>query len=417
MKKVLGIVIALAMVASCLAGFSVSAEEPTLSDDFVIEGTKLVKYVGSDMNVVIPDGITEIGGGAFNFCSQIVSVEIPSSVEIIGNGAFYSCSSLETVDVPSSVTIIDEYAFAYCDLLETVNIAEGVMIIESSAFYSCYALEFVNIPNSVTTIGSGAFMYCRSLVSVDIPSSVIFIDNGIFSYCYSLEEINVSLDNANYSSVGGVLFNKNQTELVRYPIKKAGSTYVIPSSVTTIEYDAFACCYSLETMDIPEGVETIGFSAFEDCWLLKSVSIPSSVEIIGAHTFNGCTSLETVNIAEGVALIADGAFEECTSLKYVYIPASVKEIQNEWVPPFDKTTTLIVNKDSYAHQWAVRYEQPYTLLFISSIDSMQDVFNLLKLIVSGVEPSAEQIAVADFVKDGELTAADALAAMKIVMNK
>jgi len=392
MKKVLGVVIALAMVASCFAGFSVSADD----SDFVIEGTTLVKYVGRDEHVVIPDGIT-----------------------MIGQGAFGKCRSLKSLDIPGSVATIGSEAFFLCDSLETVNISEGVKRIEEWAFVQCLSLKFVSIPNSVTAIGYYAFGSCRSL-----------------------EKINVSLDNEHYSSEDGVLFNKDKTILVEYPEGKVGSTYVIPnsvitigggafsacdslkvmnipSSVTAIEYEAFYSCTLLESVSIPNSVTTIGLGAFQLCSSLESISIPNGVKTIERATFNLCSSLKSVSIPNSVKTICGYAFTNCSSLKSLYIPVGVTEIEpNVYpLPVFGEVTTLKVIEGSYAHTWAVENEQPFDLFLVSSFDSMQDVFDILRIVVSGLPISAEQIAVADLNGDNKLTAADALAAMKIVMNK
>ena len=154
----------------------------------------------------------------------------------------------------------------------------------------------------VTGIGWCAFSGCTGLKSVTIPSSVTEIGENAFRGCKGLTSITADKNNKNYTSVNGVLFNKNKTEILAYPNAKS-SSYVIPSSV-----------------------KKIGSAAFYDCTGLKSVTIPSSVKEIGIDAFSGCTGLKSVTISNGVTNIESWAFYGCTGLKSVTIPSSVAEI-------------------------------------------------------------------------------------------
>ena len=101
----------------------------------------------------------------------------------------------------------------------------------------------------------------------------------------------------NYSSIDGVLFNKDKTRIIAYAKDKICPKYTIPNSVKTIGCYAFDGCVSLTNINIPDSVETIKYSAFNDCTGLKDISIPNSVtDISGA--FSGCTGLTSVSIPE-----------------------------------------------------------------------------------------------------------------------
>jgi len=137
----------------------------------------------------------------------------------------------------------------------------------------------------------------------------------------------VSVDTLNpiYSSVDGVLFDKNQTTLIEYPYGKAGS-YTIPSSVTIIGDWAFFQCGRLITVTIPSSVVSIGDDAFSSCYSLTSLAIPHSVTHLGASAFEDCLSLTSVTLPNSVTNIADGMFENCRSLTSVTIPNGVTSI-------------------------------------------------------------------------------------------
>ena len=141
--------------------------------------------------IIIADGITTIGGGAFRVCSTLTSVNIPNSVTAIGEYAFASCSSLTSVTIPNSVTTIREEAFAGCSALTSVTIPNSVTKIGWYTFSGCSALTSVTIPNSVTEIGGSAFENCSALTSVTLPNSVTTIAYHTFSECTNLQKVNI----------------------------------------------------------------------------------------------------------------------------------------------------------------------------------------------------------------------------------
>ena len=244
--------------------------------------------------VVIEDGVNSIGTYAFYYCSILACVTISNSVTSIGVEAFRNCESLTSVTIPNSVTSIGKEAFSSCTSLTSVTIPDSVTSIGAYAFWSCYSLTSVTIPDSVTSIGASAFAWCASLTSVTIPNSVTSIGNSAFGACSRLTNITVDANNKCFLSVDGVLFNKDKTELIQYPIGNARTSYTIPNSVTSIGDDAFFYCTSLTSVTIPNSVTSIGNYAFDSCDSLTSVTIPNSVTSIGEDAFYACNSLTDV---------------------------------------------------------------------------------------------------------------------------
>ena len=108
--------------------------------------------------------------------------------------------------------------------VNSIIIENGVTSIGNQAFRSFTNLAKVTIPSSVKSIGYLAFAYCPSLKSITIPSGVETIDARAFFYCPILSEINVDKSSSAYASENGVLFNKNKTELLTYPMGKHGAS-------------------------------------------------------------------------------------------------------------------------------------------------------------------------------------------------
>lgn len=138
--------------------------------DFFMEDYDYRDYQGE---IIIPDGVTSIGGYAFEDCSGITSVTIPKGVKYIGSGAFKGCSGLKSVTIPIGVTKIGEFAFEDCEGLTSVTISNSVRSIGDFAFDGCIRLTDVTIGNNVTSIGKGAFFDCLGLISITYKRAIV----------------------------------------------------------------------------------------------------------------------------------------------------------------------------------------------------------------------------------------------------
>ena len=195
----------------------------------------------------------------------------------------------------------------------------------------------------VTRIADFAFVKCTNLASVTIPTGVISIGGTAFWLCTNLAAITVEAPNSAYTSEDGVLFDKGQTTLIRFPAGKAGA-YTVPNSVTRIDGAfsscanltsvtmgnsvtniggfTFAGCRNLRNVTIPDSITSIGFCAFDGCRRLSSVTIPDSVNNIDDNAFRGCGGLTNVAIGNNVTNVGHYAFCECSRLSNVRIPAA-----------------------------------------------------------------------------------------------
>ena len=308
----------------CRAFYNYDAmTEVTIPSTMTTIGDEAFAY-SNNLSTVNFNGGTTIGNNAFYECSNLVSITIPNSVTTIGDYAFQTCQKLETINIGSGLTSIGQGAFSDCYKLTTITVDEnntafkvvggvlfsydgktlvvyprlltateytipdGVTTICDYAFYECYNLTSVTIPASVANIGNLAFYYCNSLAtvtfaagsqlatigsqafygtaiaSITIPANVTKIGETAFFGC-NIKAFNVAAGNQYFKSVDGVLFDKDMTTLITYPLGNAATNYTIPDNVTTIIDNAFYACNTLATVTIPASVTNIGGKAFFRC--------------------------------------------------------------------------------------------------------------------------------------------------------
>ena len=274
---------------------------------------KITSYKGTATNVIIPSTfkhydktykVTSIGS-AFKDCENLTSISISDGVENIGGHAFADCKNLTSISIPNSVKNIGDHAFENCENLTSITIPNSVKNIGKDAFRNCKNLTSISIPDGVTSIGNYAFENCENLTSISIPYSVTSIENGAFRHCAKLTAINVEENNSYYKSIGGNLYSKNGTTLIQYAIGQTAASFSIPSSVTSIDDNAFTYCENLTSISIPYGVKNIGMVAFAYCKNLTSISIPYSVKNIESGAFRYCSSLTSVTFENTSGWLVD----------------------------------------------------------------------------------------------------------------
>lgn len=248
--------------------------------------------------------------------TQITKIVIGDGIKSIGIGAFYKCYALSEIVFPKSgFNAIEKYSFYQAgkqhNSLTHVNLPEGLTEIGESAFEET-ALESIDLPESLTTLGKRAFNACDNITSVFIPKNVNSIGAAAWGNTNSkLTEYVVDAKNSTYTSLDGVLYTKDMKTLVSCPVSKPGvftvpegvetlaessftcsnTGVILPSSLKTIEDEAFSAYNYKRGVVIPEGVTTIGPNTFEYAFI-DFLSLPST---LSAETYNSL-SLQTNNI-------------------------------------------------------------------------------------------------------------------------
>ncbi len=325
MKKTFCVFLLVCMTVILMIGASFSADAATSgqagSCQWSLDGTVLT---------INGNGALNAGYGNAPWGKSITEVTISEGVTSISVGAFSDCPALYKVTLPSSLRVIEYGAFSNCTALHTVTMANGI-----------------------TTIGDYAFSNCSALIDITIPQTVTHIGIEIFQECYSLNNIFVDPSNSTFTSVGGVLFSKDRSVLIRYPANKSDRTYTVPSDVKEISMGAFEAAWNLLDITLHDGITKIGFNAFfktvpyndsskvyDGCFYLgnhlidakneamTSCTVREGTKTISDGAFISMDQLQQVTLPEGLLFIGDSAFSWCGALKSIYIPKSVIKIEN-----------------------------------------------------------------------------------------
>ena len=262
---------------------------------FTKDKKELITYptAKTETSYQVPTGIVKLDDYAF-YSSKVQSIILPSSLTTIGEACFYG-SSISSLTIPDSVTSIETAAFSECKSLNTITIGTGITKLNDYVFQNS-SISSINLAASITDISSLAFFGCTKL-----------------------NNINVNSANTVYSTQSGVLFSKDGTKLILYPIGKTDTAYTIPNSVTKLGENAFLDA-PIQTVTIPASVTEIGEACFARSHLIN-VTIPTTIKVFGDVVFQDCTSLISADFESEIVSYA--TFSGCTSLKKVYLGNNV----------------------------------------------------------------------------------------------
>lgn len=300
--------------------------------------------------VVIKDGVTEIGNQTFQGCTGLTNVTIPDSVQKIGAWAFYLCGGLKNVDIPANVEIgnssfrqsgleqvtvsggsVGQYAFHRNVSLKKIDI--NCETIGDEAFSGCDSLTDITLRNSVKTLGDKVFYTCKNLENVEIPSTVTDIGEKTFYSCPKLKEAVIRAGTVkkdtlyNCPALTTLIISDNATLDASFTARNAyasGTLETVKIGKGEIGDSAFSNCTNLTTVELGDGVTKIGTNAFIRCTQISSITIGSRVSSIGENAFNGCTALTNANIGSGT--IGANAFQDCSRLASVTLGDGVTSI-------------------------------------------------------------------------------------------
>ena len=325
--------------------------------DGSVTGLALLKYAGTEAEVRVPDGVTELLYLSFCSNSAVTSVILPETVVKIGEKAFSECKNLTSVTLPQGIVEIQSYAFSVSPKLKVIDIPDGLQkaarLAEDNVQFRCsfgssaaFALskggnsfcagDFqmrylfddegnrnglrlnkylgtdaeVTVPEEVTETGS-AFSGCATVTKITLPAGLTNLKNSAFSDCTALREIVIP---DSVTTIGSYAFSgcTGLTEIV------------IPDSVTTIGSYAFSGCTGLTRVVLPAGLTAIPDCCFNNCEKLPGIAIPETVTSIGSCAFRYCSALTAITLPQGLQTLGGNAFLYCENLPYVDVPDTLE---------------------------------------------------------------------------------------------
>lgn len=251
----------------------------------------ITAYTGTGGDVVILDTlggkpVTKINTKVFYYDDGLTSIVVPASVTNIGNFVFAGCNGLLSISVDTNNSAYSSDGGILFNKTKTSLIQCPA---ELTGYYS--------VPAGVTNLGYSAFSRCN-VASVILSASVNGIGRYAFENCDNLTLIAADTNNANYSSDGGVLFNKAKTVLVQYPPGRAG-VYDIPFGTTNIGDYSFNTCRTLTGIIISSNITVIGNFAFNLCSQLTRADFLGTAPNMGSKVFTNCAAGFTVYYLAG----------------------------------------------------------------------------------------------------------------------
>jgi hypothetical protein len=398
-----------------LTNITVATNDPDYSSAagvlFNSNQTVLIEFPeGKAGSYAVPFSVTNIGIYAFFDSSNLASVAISTNVNTIEDYAFYDTPGLTNIAVntnnlsyssvagvlfdksedtliaypvgnpatsyvmPETVTNIGMEAFFNDPNLVNVTFDTNLVIISGAAFENSGTLASINLPNSVTTVSGGAFAECPGLTNITIGTGVTNIQYQAFLGLPSVVAVNVATGNPAFSSVNGVLFDKNQTSLLLYPAASSGFSffaYAVPASVTNIGAYAFSDSYYLTGITLDPNLQSIGDSAFQFCISLTSITIPNNVTNIGYSVFFDDFSLTNAVIGSGLSgsglsTLGFQDFSFCTSLASVYFTSNAPSMNSD---VFDDDTAATAYYLPGTTGWSATFDSLPTALWLPQIVS------------------------------------------------
>lgn len=339
--------------------------------NFRLSGTILLKYLGAESRVVVPEGVTAIAEEAFADIETIDRVILPESLRAIGAEAFRGCLMMQTIVLPEGLCRLGSGAFSNCVKLLRVRIPKQVDVLADKVFCNCRALQEVQLPECLRRIGESAFYGCASLKKIQLSESLTHIGKLAF-YRAGLKEVRIP---AKAEEVESLAFAKSAVQRVwisggcgtgkQYGADVFGGcaklrTLVLEEGVRHIP-DRFAYgCASLARVVLPVSLESVGRHALEGTeflaqWKLRmadrsgkdneeahrdtvlwdgqhlagEVWISGKVQIIAGGAFYGNTAITEVHLPAQVRSVGAAAFKGCSSLRRVYLPAGMKCLEEE----------------------------------------------------------------------------------------
>ncbi|MBQ9945453.1 MAG: leucine-rich repeat domain-containing protein, partial [Clostridia bacterium] len=321
-------------------------------------------------NVVIEQGITNIGSCAFSSCTNLESITIPDSVTVIGHSAFHNCSSLKAIKIPDGVERIEPYTFYGFGSLTSIIVPAGVTYIGSYAFWGTDNLPFeLIILNKDCHIDSAEYTISRN--------AVICGYQGSTAHKYALSFVQartfVKLDGEG----SDIILSGSCGDNAQFTLTRNGTLSITGSGPINMREGYVAPWNSynaiIKIINIADGISILGNNSFKNCVNVSEVVIPESVTSIDNYAFTNCVSLKEITITNPECSIYDSADTISDSATiYGYPNSTAQEYAEKYNRTFVALTCQHSNSTFVSSVEATCTEKGYTTYFCAVCNNTYD---------------------------------------------
>lgn len=315
----------------------------------------------------VPEGVTEIDSDAFYGAEQLTEIKLPSTLEKLGSTVFQN-TSIENISLPEGLREVGSSVFADCknlkavtipstienasemlknSLVEQLTFADGIVNIPPYIAIDAAALQTVELPRSVTNLGTRCFAR-TNITEFTVPKQIIKADTPFSE-----------------GALTDIFFEDGLAQIPNTLLRDAIHLNAIHwnASLTEIGDYCFYNCPALETVEIPDTIQVIGYEAFRNCKGIRQLRLPDCAAKIGSFAFAGCTALESVLVPQ-MATAADGTYEnrynerqfDGAGLKKIEFAAGITRIPNGICQSCESLTEIVfpenllmVGKNAFAY--------------------------------------------------------------------
>ena len=351
---------------------SVLLKKATLNNydnpNYVFEENRVIRYIGKEKIVRVPDGIEDLESSSFWDNQYIEEVILPESLVNMGGDTFYNCRNLHKLNIPKNVKMMGNNPFAGCPLIEVKN-ESPYFVMENGALYTSDKETMIycsikgtdtafEIPEGVKIICKHTFFLCDRFVKVILPSSLEKMENNPFSGCSKLELINKSKA---YFIKDDVIYNGFKTSVVGTLNRIKSERLELIDGIKTINRNSFWNCKGIKTIVLPKTLIDIGYNPFVGCsnihfeshtpyykviddvlynfdeskivcypaWkAVGHITLRESVVTLERGAFSGCDKMTQLDL-HNVNIVNKSCFTNCSSLKELYCSDLITYV-GEW---------------------------------------------------------------------------------------
>lgn len=225
---------------------------------------------------------------------NITNLVVEEGITEIGNYNFYNCTALVSVSLPSTLTVLH---------------GSGTMTTSYGCFQNCTSLQSITLPENLTTIENCAFKDCTSLKSITFPDSVTTLSYGCFSGCTALQTVTFG---SGITETGENAFYESGVKRINWG-----------ENVATVSMWSFFKC-KMTAVELPDSVTSVGTRAFADCVFLSSFTVNNPNTSLSGDVCNGSEQTITVYGHKGST-----AEEFATSNSYAFVSLDECEHLNQ----------------------------------------------------------------------------------------